>query len=102
MTKKDLLYSTGALLHTLLWPMWEKNLKHEWTYVYIYMYIYITESFLAVHLKLTQHCKSTYSSKDYKKENDLKIHPVIIIQMHLCKYVCTYVDRYLILLLQDF
>ena len=75
-------------------------------YIYIYIYVcvcvYITESFLAVHLKITQHCKSTHSNKDYKKEKDLRIHPVIIIQMHLCKYICTYIDRYLILLLQAF
>ena len=35
----------------------EKNLQKKKIYIYIYMYIYLNH--FDVHLKLTQHCKST-------------------------------------------
>ena len=57
----------------------EKNLKkniytHIYTYIYIYIYIYIKLNHFAVHLKLTQHCKSTilqYKKIFFKRMKDL-------------------------------
>ena len=50
---KDLLYSTGNTTHYSVMAYMGKESKKEWIYVYVQL-IHFT-----VHLKLTQHCKST-------------------------------------------
>ena len=36
-----------------------KELEKEYIYIYIYIYVCVCVNHFAVHLKLTQHCKST-------------------------------------------
>ena len=48
----------------------EKNLKKN---IYIYIYIYIYLNHFAVHLKLTQYCKSTIVQlKFFSKKNKIQ------------------------------
>ena len=53
MTDKDLLYSTGNSTQYSAIAYTGKESEKEWTYVYVQLIHFV------VHLKLTQHCKST-------------------------------------------
>ena len=61
---KDLLYRTGSYIQYLVMTYSGKESEKEYVYIYLYisLYIYIKYRYMnhfVVHLKLTQHCKST-------------------------------------------
>ena len=70
MNNKDILYSTGNYIQYLVITYNEKESeKYIYTYVCIYLYIHIWLNHFAVHLKLTQCCKSPILQ--FKKESIL-------------------------------
>ena len=64
MTKKDLLYSRGHYTQYLVITYNEKESKKEYVYSFIYIFFFpvcmcMHKDHFALHLKLTQHCRST-------------------------------------------
>ena len=74
-TNKDLLYSTGNYTQYLVITYKGKESEKEYMCIYIYvcLYIYIYLNHFAVHLKLTQHCKSTILQLKKKKNANILI-----------------------------
>ena len=62
-SNQDLLYGTENYTRYSVINYMEKESEKEWIYIYIYIYThtytYVCVNHPAVHLKLTQHCKST-------------------------------------------
>ena len=54
----------------------EKNLKKNIIYIYIYIYIYLNHS--AIHLKLTQRCKSTVYHEKFLKKYHIAVLTIVI------------------------
>ena len=64
-TNKDLLYSTGNYTHYLVITYNGKESKKN---IYLKKNIYMKPNHFAVHLKLTQHCKSAVFQLKKKKK----------------------------------
>ena len=74
MTKKYPLYSTRNYTQYFVITYKEKESEKEYIYVYIYiLYMYIKLNHFTIHLKLTQHCKSTILQFKKLKKKEIKI-----------------------------